>query len=141
MQIHRAWGHNIHSALLFSFLGALLFRKWVSNHFTFRTAFLLAFILVLSHLFLDALGHVDFDPSVPLLWPLSNGKFTLSLPVLGTPLAGAHYPYSWSTFTRTPTYLGKALLYETAPFLAALALFPLLRRTVLATLELLNFRR
>ncbi len=76
---HRAWGHNIFSIIGFTALTAWMFAKaklFTQNPWQRWT---ISAMLVVSHVFLDGLGHFnsfDYEPAVPLLWPLSSYGFT-----------------------------------------------------------------
>jgi membrane-bound metal-dependent hydrolase YbcI (DUF457 family) len=86
-EIHRAWGHNIFSVGLWTFLGSRLL-AWADGRSSSRAYYWCAAAgLALSHIFLDAAGHFNefgFSPTVPVLWPLSNWELTLPFRLFAT---------------------------------------------------------
>jgi membrane-bound metal-dependent hydrolase YbcI (DUF457 family) len=78
--IHRAWGHNVFSLSLWIAIGAFLFIKIGKGRFSTKQAWIFSLLLVLSHVFLDAMGDRDSEGvrlGVPLLWPFTRKAFSL----------------------------------------------------------------
>jgi len=78
--IHRYWGHNIFSVTILIMIGQRLLRRFVSRDFTYNQAYLVSGLLVVSHLFLDSMGHhTNYGeyPSIPLFFPVSDWSFSL----------------------------------------------------------------
>ncbi len=88
IQIHRNWGHNIFSLAALVVIGKYLLEKFVSKeNYQGRQGWLLSLLLVLSHIFLDSLGHFSstgFRPHIPLFWPLSDYRFTFPVKLFVT---------------------------------------------------------
>ena len=87
-KIHRHWGHNIFVLFGWTWLGQWTLVKLVPEIFkSKRQAFVTSFLLVASHLILDAFqqhNHISFVPHVPLLWPLSDWAFSIPIQIFTT---------------------------------------------------------
>lgn len=87
LKIHRNWGHNIFAFVGLVALGQWLLRRCVSGNIPKRTAWLLAFMLVGSHLLLDSMmGHSEKwsrRPGVPFFWPFLDTDFSLPWALFG----------------------------------------------------------
>jgi len=78
--IHRFWGHNIFSVTLLIMAGQWLLRRFVSPAISRARAYFTCTLLVVSHLFLDAMGHrtsYGGRPEIPLFFPKSDWAFSL----------------------------------------------------------------
>lgn len=86
-EIHRAWGHNIFSLVIWTWLGTYLL-KWADRQKSSSCYYWIASgSLIVSHILLDAAGHfnnIGFAPSVPLFWPISSYQFTIPLKIFVT---------------------------------------------------------
>lgn len=86
LDTHRAWGHNIFSLSLgIAFTAWMFKRAGIFNNKNQR--WLISAYLVGSHLFLDCVGHfnvVEYEPTVPLLWPISSQGFSLPFRIFST---------------------------------------------------------
>lgn len=92
--IHRWWGHNIFSVFFLIMFGQRLLRRFVSSEISFGKAYAISGLLVVSHLFLDSMGHrTNFGeyPSIPLFFPVSD--WTFSLPFHLFPVIELHHSH------------------------------------------------
>ena len=122
-EIHRNWGHNIFSVVLWTILGVLALRHLVCRRFSLRTAIVLSASLVLSHICLDAMGSASNDwgrrVGVPLLFPFSKWEFLLPVHLYQTyPLAKGVNPIVGIIVA--PSYWHSAIFSE---FFSTAALF------------------
>jgi len=77
---HQAYTHNLGFCLIGSIVSALIAAKLM--HKRFFELFPFFFILVFSHIILDAMGNDTNPPcGVQLLWPLVDRHFMLPFPV------------------------------------------------------------
>ncbi len=82
--IHRNWGHNVFSITVGIFLGSFLIKKFIHKNFTKKSAFLLSFCLIASHIFFDSMQGENANGiqiGVPLLYPFSSWELTLPFKV------------------------------------------------------------
>lgn len=80
MEIHRNYGHNLIAISIWITLGTLAIPKFVSLRIPRRSAFIMAALLVFSHVLFDAMGDYSgkgYRYGVPLLFPFSNWELTL----------------------------------------------------------------
>jgi hypothetical protein len=103
-EIHRAWGHNGFSLALWTILGAVALRKWVSPVFRGARGYLFSAALVLSHVVLDGSGQIVpgqvVRRGVPVLWPFSDWELVTPFEIFGgyLPLE-EHHPLFAHLFT------------------------------------------
>lgn len=79
---HRAWGHNVFALSLFIWVGQWGLRRFVSSSIPRKTAWIMAFFLVMSHCLLDGMMEVDSRgrlPGIPLFYPFSRMEFSTGL--------------------------------------------------------------
>lgn len=86
--IHRNWGHNIFSLTALIVIGKQFLSRFVSKElYEGKAGWVLSSLLVLSHIFLDSLGHFSstgFRPHIPLLFPISDYQFTFPMKLFVT---------------------------------------------------------
>lgn len=94
-EIHRNWGHNIFSMMVFTWIGTLLFKRFVDQAYRPKRIWLTSAILVLSHVLFDSLGQEGSDGlrhGVPLLWPVHSYEMISPISIFMSYTVHPDYP-------------------------------------------------